>query len=109
MHTMGSYLLENIILDYYASKTDCSKWVDMELPNLLNHISNAVYWYVADPKGIQGDLNTLTDEQKASIGARASFDAHRAQEARDYENEGDHERSINRWRDIFGDEFPTYG
>jgi hypothetical protein len=109
MHTMGSYLLENIILNYYSTKTNCGRFVDLELPDLFNHISNAVYSYVPDPKGIQGDLNTLTTEQRNSISNRASQDSQRAREARDFERENDYEASIKRWRDIFGGEFPTYG
>ncbi|OOM68859.1 hypothetical protein CLOBL_52970 [Clostridium sp. BL-8] len=52
--TMQSYLLENMILDYYNTTTSCSEFVDIEIPNVLSHISSAVYNPVNDPKGIQG-------------------------------------------------------
>lgn len=109
MHTMGSYLLENIILNYYQFRTDCSQFVDMSLPAIFNHISSAVYQYVPDPKVFQGDLNTLSFEQKMSISARASLDYQRATEARRLETEKDHKGSINKWREIFGNEFPANG
>ncbi|QVI86999.1 nucleotidyltransferase [Pseudomonas viridiflava] len=109
MHTMGSYLLENIILNFYEYRTDCSQFVDMSLPAIFNNISTAVYQSVADPKGFQGNLNTLSFEQKMSISARASLDYQRSTEARRLETEKDQKGSINKWREIFGDEFPTYG
>ena len=109
MHTMGSYLLENIILNYYQNSTNCSKFVDLELPEIFNHLSNAVYSYVPDPKGFQGDLNTLSSEQKQTISARASSDYYKSLEARKFEDEKDFKSSVNKWREIFGAEFPVYG
>ena len=109
MHTMSSYLLENMILNYYQYRTDCSEFVDLSLPAIFNHISSAVYQSVADPKGFQGDLNTLTFEQKLSISTRAGSDYSKAVQARAYENNGDLKSSINKWREIFGSDFPTFG
>jgi hypothetical protein len=109
MHTMGSYLLENIILNYYQYRTSCSSFVDIELPNLFHHISSAIYNYVTDPKGFQGNLNTLTFEQKQTISTRAGQDYQKALDARQYETNKDDKSSINKWREIFGNDFPTYG
>lgn len=109
MHTMGSYLLENIILDYYKYRTDCSSFVDLSLASIFSHISSAVYQVISDPKGFQGDLNTLTYEQRISIGARANQDYLKALEARRLEDHKDEKSSINKWREIFGLEFPAYG
>lgn len=109
MHTMGSYLLENIILNYYQNSTNCSNFVDLELPKIFNHLSNAVYSYIPDPKGFQGDLNTLSSEQKQTISARAISDYYKSLEARKFEDEKDFKSSVNKWREIFGAEFPVYG
>ncbi|MGZ9667750.1 hypothetical protein ACXX9E_16965 [Pseudomonas sp. GNP014] len=109
MHTMSSYLLENIILNYYAYRTDCSKFVDLHLADIFNHISSAVYHMIPDPKGFQGDLNTLTHDQKISISARANQDYLRALDARRFEQDKDEKSSINKWREVFGLEFPAYG
>lgn len=54
MPSMQSYLLENMILDYYNTTTSCSEFVDIEIPNVLSHISSDVYNPVNDPKWIQG-------------------------------------------------------
>mgnify|MGYP001066077101 CR=1 FL=1 len=109
MHTMSSYLLENIVLNHYKYRTDCSSFVDLSLADIFNHISLAVHQVVPDPKGFQGDLNNLTYEQRISISTRANQDYLKALEARRLEQNKDEQSSINKWRDIFGLEFPAYG
>jgi hypothetical protein len=108
MPQMGSYLLENIILNYYESKTTCSEFVDMEIPSLLNYISNAIYLPVQDPKGIQGDINNLSSEQKYKISIKATSDYKTSLEAREAETNGEQRKSINKWRSVFGTNFPEY-
>lgn len=106
MKSMGSYLLENMILDYYECN-QATKWVDFEVRHLLNHIKNNIYGSVSDPKGIQGDLNTLSDEEKFSIFSRAYDDFAKANDA--YANETSNPAyAISKWRDIFGTNFPIY-
>lgn len=108
MPSMQSYLLENMILDYYNNAVSCSEFVDIEIPNILSYISNAVYNPVNDPKGIQGNLNTLTFDDKIKISSRASIDYSKAIAARKYENDKDYKSSINKWKEIFGGDFPEY-
>jgi hypothetical protein len=64
---------------------------------------------VNDPKGIQGDINSLSWDDRTKISIRASTDQQRALEARQLETNKDHKGSINKWREIFGSDFPTYG
>lgn len=45
-------LLETLILDYYAGRTSCSSFVDMEL-EALSPPWSIVRYSVNDPKGIQ--------------------------------------------------------
>jgi hypothetical protein len=109
MPTIGSYLLENMILDYYSEKTTiASKFVDIELVDAFLAIHRRVYHPVNDPKGIQGDLNNLNSEDKKKIFDRAYQDYVKAFEARKFEKEKNEKDSINKWREIFGDEFPKY-
>jgi hypothetical protein len=109
MPTMGSYLLENIILDYYSEQTTvASKYVDMELVNVFLAIHRRIYQPVNDPKNIQGDLNNLSAEDKKKISDRAYQDYLRAFEARKLENQKNYKGSINKWIEIFGDKFPSY-
>lgn len=110
MPSLSSYLLETLILDYYASKNDkASQYVDVEIPDILYHIETSILYDINDPKDIQGNINSLSREERQKISLRAKSDKERAIEARRFENNGDHERSIRKWREIFGNEFPNYG
>lgn len=109
MPSMSSYLIENMILDYYESNySETSQYVDVELVNILGDIKSRVYNTVNDPKNIQGNINTLTWDEKTKISSRASSDYKKAKEARKLEDEGKQEESINKWKEIFGNEFPKY-
>jgi hypothetical protein len=110
MPSMSSYLLENMILDFYStnSYTKASKYVDLEIPKLLQHIQDKIFHSVNDPKGIQGNINTLNLEEQTKIFTRAYIDYTKALEARKLENEGEHKLSIAKWSEIFGSNFPAY-
>lgn len=107
MASMGSYLLENMILDYYEYYSATS-FVDLEVRSLLGYVRDNIFKWVNDPKGIQGNLNNLTFEQQWSIHSRASADYQRAVDAvaNEFSNPS---YAINQWRVIFGNNFPTYG
>ena len=65
---------------------------------------------VQDTKGFQGNINTLTYEQKNKIKTRASNDYSKARNAVYAETqEKDNQKSMRIWKDIFGDSFPQYG
>jgi hypothetical protein len=109
MPTMGSYLLENMILDYYGEQTTiASQYVDIEIEKVLLEIHRRVYNSVDDPKGIQGNLNNLSAEDKKKIFDRAYQDYVKAFEARKLEKEKNDKDSISKWIEIFGDKFPKY-
>lgn len=109
MPTMGSYLLENMILDYYSEQsTVASQYVDIEIEKVLIEIHKRVYNAVNDPKGIQGNLNNLSSEDKKKIFDRAYQDYVKAYDARQLENAKNDKDSISKWIEIFGDKFPKY-
>jgi len=109
MPTMGSYLLENMILDYYEEQTAvASKYVDIEIVKILLEIHRRVSNPVNDPKGIQGNLNALSAEDKKKIKDRAYQDYSKAFDARQLENAKNEKESIGKWIEIFGDKFPKY-
>jgi len=109
MPTMGSYLLENMILDYYEnSKSETSEYVDIELVKIFEQIKSRVYNPVYDPKNIQGDINDLSWDDKVKIANRANSDYIKSKEARNFESNEQQEESIKKWKEIFGDEFPKY-
>jgi hypothetical protein len=108
--SMSSYLIENIILDFYSinSPIKASRYVDLEVPKLLQYIQDNIYCPVNDPKGIQGDINGLTSEEKTKIFIRAYLDNKKALEARKLETECDYKLSLAKWIEIFGLNFPAY-
>ena len=109
MPSMGSYLLENMILDYYENnRSVVSEFVDVEIVKILKDLETRVFSSVDDPKDIQGDINTLSYEEKNKISSRASSDYIKAKEARELEKADKQRESINKWREIFGKDFPEY-
>ena len=109
MPSMQSYLTENMILDYYDSiSTVTSKFVDMEIPNVLSYINRNIHSVVNDPKGIQGDINKMTFEERNKIQDRSYSDYYKAIDARKFEDDKENKKSINKWEEIFGNEFPDY-
>lgn len=111
MPSMPSYLLETMIVNYYANRSEtdkASQYVDLEIPRVLQYLAGSIYSSVPDPKNIQGNINNLSLEERTKIANRASADKQKAEEARSFENNGDHQSSIQKWREIFGDQFPKY-
>lgn len=106
MASMGSYLLENMILDYYENH-EATKWIDWEVKKLLQHIKNNIFNNVDDPKNIQGNINTLSWDEQWSIYSRACDDYDKAVEAFDNETSNP-AYAISKWQSIFGSNFPSY-
>lgn len=106
---MPAYLLETMVLTFYSSRDDATRFPDLEFKRVMDYLASAVYKPVNDPKGIVGDINTLSWDVRASIAERANLDAQRAAEARQLEQMDDHKGSIEIWRRIFGELFPSYG
>jgi len=104
-------MLETIIVDYFK-KNDSPKlspFVDIHIPEILHHLSSIVFSQVNDPKGIQGNINSLSMDEKIRISVRASLDYKRAKEAREKESDSNMEASIKKWAEIFGLDYPSYG
>ncbi len=107
---MPAYLLETMIVTLYRDlHTVASDYVDLEIPQLLSEIADCVLGPVYDLKGIQGDLNDLSWEDKVKIHVRAKMDHSLAVEARSTEQKGDQKGSISKWGEIFGPQFPSFG
>lgn len=109
MPSMSSYLIENMILDFYSTEyTKASKYVDLEVIKVLLYIHSAIFYQVNDPKGIQGNINKQTYEEQTKISKRAYTDYTKALEARELETKNAHKSSIAMWSNIFGSSFPSY-
>lgn len=109
MTTIPSYLLENIILNFVESQENLEVWIDSNLINFWNYLKTNIYNSVNDPKGFQGELNTLTWDEKVNIATKAQAAHTKSLEANRFElNDKDQEKAIKKWIEIFGDKFPKY-
>jgi hypothetical protein len=109
-YTIGSYLFENIVINFANSKTELRQWIDFDIKDFFYYLSSEILNSVNDPKGYQGDLNTFTFLEKTAISKKADWAYEKAKEAVYAEtNEKDQQKSINKCREIFGPDFPTYG
>lgn len=107
--SMSSYLIENMILDFYSKQcTKASEYVNLEVSKVLQYIQTSIFYAVNDPKGIQGNINQLSCEEQDKIYKRVYTDYFRALEAMHLEKKGDFKLSIAKWSEVFGSNFPRY-
>ncbi len=109
-NTIPSYLLEAMLIDYCRTKTELNQYIDLRFRDALLYVANNISKNVYDPKNIQGNINTLSVYDKIVLQQKASEDYDKACEAASYETKDkDHQKSITKWGEIFGQDFPTYG
>ena len=105
-----SYLLETMIINHCDEEEELNKWIDIRFKNALKYIADHITSPVYDMKEIQGNINTLDVLDKYTLKNKAQADYKKACEAIMLETEEkDHKKSINNWREILGEDFPTYG
>lgn len=110
MPTMVSYVLETMILDYFARVDQCDNFIDCRFRSILKYIAENIFYSVYDSKNIEGNINTLTIDQKNALHTRALNDYKKACDAISAEvNEKNQAKSIRIWRSLFGDDFPIFG
>lgn len=107
---INSYLLECMILDWYESVDALAKWwVDLQFASVMEYLSSAILLRVNDPKGIQGDINTLKWEDRCKISSALKNASQKAKEAIGHEvRDGNTKEAIAKWRQVFGNDFPEY-
>ncbi|MBL1269452.1 nucleotidyltransferase [Vreelandella titanicae] len=111
MPSIGSYLLENMVINCFANSSPITNFMDLNIVRVLDYMQVAIFNDVYDPKGFYGNLNELSDEDKRKVSERAILDLARARHARELEDHspsGSHKECINKWREVFGPEFPIY-
>ena len=109
--TMPTYLLEVIILNYYRNNmfNKVNQYINLEIPNILDYIHEMIYSMVFSPDNPGTDINVLTQEKKDKISQKAIEHYKISQKAISFEISFEHEKAINEWRKIFGENFPLYG
>jgi len=108
-HTIGSYLFELIVIEYSKSKLELNQWIDYDIKYFFKFLSTAIFQSILDPKGLQGNLNNFNLMEQCAISEKAKWAYDKSLEAINLETiEKDTQKSINKWREIFGNEFPTF-
>lgn len=107
--TIPSYLLETLIINHCDEKDELSQWIDFRFRDALAYIEEHISSTVYDMKEIQGDINSLDDDERIALKQKAKNDYNKACEAINYETQDkNYKKSINKWREIFGGDFPEY-
>jgi hypothetical protein len=109
-YTMGSYLLECMILEVYEGKDEKNNyWVDLEFRDLLSALSSKILYDMYDPKGIQGNLNTFSTIARQSISSALTTAYQKACEASSLElNDKNQKAAIKKWGEVLGYAFPDF-
>lgn len=106
---LGSYLFEVFVINYVKNYGSQSDYNDLNIRGFFNYLYQNIFYDVNDPKNIQGNINTLTSDQRerVSIKAKESYDY--AVKAVDFEtSQQNQEKAIEYWQKIFGEKFPKY-
>ena len=106
---VGSYLFEVLVINFVKSKGSQSDYNDINIRDFFHYLYSNIGHDVYDPKGIQGNINNLTVEQRSRISNKAKSCYDMAKIAVDFEiSIKNQEKAIECWRIIFGDKFPLY-
>ena len=111
MPSIGSYLLENMVINCFANYSPITHYMDLNIITVLEYMQNSISNDVNDPKGFYGNLNDLSFDDRLKISERARLDLDKARRARELEinsPSGTDKECIIKWGEIFGSEFPVY-
>lgn len=114
-HSIPSYLLETMICDYYQMQislnmqSNVTRFLDLEFLKVLDYLINNITYSVPDPKGIDFDINDIGTLKQFQFKNLMERDLDKAEQAKLYEYRNEHVKAFNKWREIFGENFPTYG
>lgn len=109
MVTLDGYVMECLLLNYFEEQNEIDEYVDVVFLKLLNYVKGNIFNEINDPKGIQGNINNLSRQEKKNVMDKVGAVYDKALNAINRERKDkDHKGAINIWRDIFGEEFPKY-
>lgn len=108
MVTLESYLLETMLYNF-GSDEEMKYSLKFIFLDALEYLANHIYSSVYDMKGIQGDINTLSYEDKKKIAQKCIDEHDKCIDALSLEFEDKNQKkAIEKWREIFGEDFPDY-
>jgi len=105
---VGSYLFEQMIINN-SLYIDYNQQFSQIIAVMLNQLSSTIWGSVQDPKGMQGDLNQFDIETRQNLSSIAQQSYAIANDSRIKEMWGNNSAAIDKWREVFGIEFPQYG
>jgi hypothetical protein len=106
---LGSYLFEVLVVNFVKAQGSQNDYNDINIRNFFSYLYSYILYDVQDPKGIQGNINYLTTEQRQRISSKAKSCYDIASIAIEFEIEKkNQEKAIENWKKIFGDRFPSY-
>lgn len=98
-----------ILNKFETMETPENWWIDLQFGDTLKYLATAILARVDDPKGIQGDLNTFSWEDRYKISDALSIAHEKAVEAANLEiNKKDQKEAIAKWKEVLGPTFPDY-
>lgn len=108
-HTMSSYLLETMLINYCDTENNLEKYIDIRFRDALKYIHYNIGNDVYDLKEIQGNINDLRLADRMIIANKAKADYENASSAISFEINNEVKKSFTKWGEIFGSDFPKYG
>lgn len=106
---VSSYLFENFMIDWANNLIIHPSTYPQLVKSALEALSSKIMMDYCDPKGFQGNINILDINTRRRLATMASQDVSKASTAIQYEQNNMTEAAINKWIEIFGNEFPGYG
>ena len=106
---ISSYLFENFMIDWANSLIIFPSTYPQLIKSALETLSAKIMMDYYDPKGFQGNINNLDVYDRSRLATIASDCLSEVNSAIRYEQNYNHESAINKWIEIFGNEFPAYG
>lgn len=100
----SSYLIEVMLANYYNEKPYFDD-LEIEFENSLCYLYNNLHSYVKDPKGIEGNLNRLSNEKRQLLKQRIEKDLGEIHFAK---SKMKSEKFLH-WKNVLGQDFPNYG
>ena len=106
---ISSYLFEVLVINFVKKSETQNTYNDLNIRDFFYYLYQTIHYDVQDPKGIQGNINNLTAEQRQRISNKTKDCYDIAVSAVDYElNKKDQQKAIEQWAKIFGQNFPKY-
>ena len=103
-----SYMLECMVLSIYENIPQKGRYrLGTEICELFGKLSLSILSSVYDPKGIQGDLNSLYFSDRLKISSALKDANKKAVEAANLEY-SNIKGAIGKWSEIFGNSFPKF-